>query len=31
MTVEHVNGVVVAKVAIGGLSQGDRGFKPLFR
>lgn len=31
MTVEQVNGVYVAKVTIGVLSQGDRGLKTLFR
>ena len=31
MTVERVNGVLVAKATIGVLSQGDRGFKTLFR
>lgn len=31
MTVERVNGVLVAKATIGVISQGDRGFKTLFR
>jgi len=31
MTVERVNGVLVAKATIGMVSQGDRGFKTLFR
>ncbi|HEY4030489.1 MAG TPA: hypothetical protein VGM25_09120 [Caulobacteraceae bacterium] len=31
MTVERVNGVLVAKATIGVLSQGDRGFRTLFR
>jgi protocatechuate 3,4-dioxygenase beta subunit len=31
MAVEQVNGVVVAKATLGVMSQGDRGFKTLFR
>ena len=31
MAVERVNGVLTAKVALGVLSQGDRGFRSLFR
>jgi protocatechuate 3,4-dioxygenase beta subunit len=31
MTVERVNGVLVAKAVIGVVSQGDRGFRTLFR
>jgi protocatechuate 3,4-dioxygenase beta subunit len=31
MTVERVNGVLVAKATIGVISQGDRGFRTLFR
>jgi protocatechuate 3,4-dioxygenase beta subunit len=31
MTVERVNGVLVAKATIGVISQGDRGFDTLFR
>ena len=31
MTVERVNGVLVAKAVIGVISQGNRGFRTLFR
>jgi hypothetical protein len=31
MAVERVNGVLVAKAVIGVMSQGDRGFRTLFR
>jgi hypothetical protein len=31
MTVEQTNGVLVAKATIGVISQGERGYKTLFR